>query len=79
MSDLDAVLGQLRQDVYVQRGGLRQLEKVIAALSKVTARGSRTSRDLKGRLSAAARERIAAAQRAGWAKLSAVPEGVVSR
>jgi hypothetical protein len=75
MADLDAVLEQLKQERKRTEGELRQLEKVIAALSKVTAGGSRTSsaagNRMKGRLSAAARERIAAAQRTRWAKVRA--------
>ena len=73
VADLDAVLEQLKQERERAEGELRQLEKVIAALSKVTARNSGTSpnsgKRMKNRLSAAARERIAAAQRARWAKV----------
>jgi hypothetical protein len=73
VADLDAVLEQLKQERQRAEGELRQLEKVIAALSKVTARSSGTSpgsgKRMKSRLSAAARERIAAAQRTRWAKV----------
>ena len=74
MADLDAVLEQLKQERERAEGELKQLEKVIAALSKARARGSRTSfgsGKRKRQLSAAARERIAAAQRARWAKVRA--------
>ena len=75
MADLDAVLEQLRQERERAAGELRQLEKVIAALSKVTARSSRAAsgsgKRMKRQLSVAARERIAAAQRARWAKVRA--------
>jgi hypothetical protein len=77
MADLDAILEQLKQKRESAEGELRQLEKVIAALSKVTASGPRHSSGLgkrvKSRLSAAGRERIAAAQRARWAKVRALP------
>jgi Skp family chaperone for outer membrane proteins len=72
MADLDAVLEQLKKERKRAEAELRQLEKVIATLSKVaTHSGSSQSggRGMKSRLSAAARERIAAAQRARWAKV----------
>jgi chromosome condensin MukBEF ATPase and DNA-binding subunit MukB len=75
MADLDAVLEQLQKERERAVGELRQLEKVIAELSKVTVRSlpaSYSSRKrMKRQLSAAARERIAAAQRARWAKVRA--------
>ena len=75
MADLDAVLEQLKQERERAVGELRQLEKVIAELSKVTARSLPASyssgKRMKRQLSAAARERIAAAQRARWAKVRA--------
>ena len=56
-------------------GELRQLEKVIADLSKVMARrvgaSCSSGKRMKRQLSAAARERIAAAQRERWAKVRA--------
>ena len=73
MADLDAVLEQLKRERERAVGELRQLEKVIAELSKVTARSVEASyssgKRMKRQLSAAARERIAAAQRARWAKV----------
>jgi hypothetical protein len=75
MADLDAVREQLKQERERAKRELKHLEKVITALSKVTIRGSGTSpgpgKRMKRRLSAAARERIAAAQRARWAKVRA--------
>jgi hypothetical protein len=75
MADLDAVLEQLQKERKRAVGELRQLEKVIAELSKVTARSAQASyssgKRVKRQLSAAARERIAAAQRARWAKVRA--------
>jgi len=75
MADLDAVLEQLKQERKRAEGELKQLEKVIAALSRVTIRSSGTSpgsgKRMARRLSAAGRERIAAAQRTRWAKVRA--------
>ena len=73
MADLDAVLEQLRRERKRSEGELRQLEKVITALSRMKTNGSRSGsrKDAKRQLSAAARERIAAAQRTRWAKVRA--------
>ena len=43
MADLDAVLEQLKKERERAVGELRQLEKVIAELSKVTPRSLRAS------------------------------------
>jgi len=73
MADLDAVLEQLKRERRRAEGELRELEKVIAALSRVTTKNLKGSpgsgKRMKHRLSEAARERIAAAQRARWAKM----------
>jgi hypothetical protein len=58
MTDLGAIVAQLKQE-------RDKLDRAIAALSGVGAGGGRR------KLSAAARERIAAAQRARWAKYKA--------
>jgi hypothetical protein len=75
MADLDAVLEQLRVERKRAEGELKQLEKVIAQLSKAKTRSSQASlgsgKHRKRQLSAAARERIAAAQRTRWAKVRA--------
>jgi hypothetical protein len=74
MADLDAVLEQLKKERERAVGELKQLEKVIADLSRVTTKGLGASSRFgkrKHQLSAAARERIAAAQRARWAKVRA--------
>jgi len=72
MADLDAVLEQLIQERRRAEGELKQLEKVIAQLSRLKIRGSRgAGKRKKHQLSAAARERIAAAQRVRWAKVRA--------
>jgi hypothetical protein len=72
MADLDAVLEQLKQERKRAEVELKQLEKVIAQLSRVRTRSSAGSgKGMKRQLSAAARERIAAAQRMRWAKVRA--------
>ena len=61
MTDLSAVVAQLKKE-------RDKLDRAIAALSGVGGTGGRRG---PRRLSAAARERIAAAQRARWAKFKA--------
>ena len=63
MADLSAVLEQLK----VERA---KLDKAIEALSRLTGKAG-GGKGGKRRLSAAARARIAAAQRARWAKFKA--------
>ena len=63
MADLGAVVAQLK----VERA---KLDKAIAALSGVAGKSSGAGRGTR-RLSSAARERIAAAQRARWANFKA--------
>ena len=66
MTDLGAVLEQLKQE-------RAKLDRAIAALSGVvkSVSSSTNGRSRRGTLSAAARKRIAAAQRARWAKIKA--------
>jgi hypothetical protein len=73
MADLDAVLEQLIQERRRAESELKQLEKVISTLSRMRRRNSRAGpgTETKRKLSPAARERIAAAQRARWAKVRA--------
>jgi hypothetical protein len=61
MTDLGVIVAQLKKE-------RDKLDRAIAALSGIG--GSRGGRGRR-KLSAAARERIAAAQRARWAKLKA--------
>ena len=61
MTDLSAVVAQLKKE-------RDKLDRAIAALSGVAGAGGRRG---PRKLSAAARERIAAAQRARWAKFKA--------
>ena len=62
MTDLGAVLAQLKAE-------RAKLDRAIEALSGVVAgAGQNNGRGGRRRLSAAARQRIAAAQRARWAK-----------
>lgn len=63
MTDLSAVLAQLKKE-------RDKLDRAIAALSG-TGSGTDSGRRVKRRLSAAARKRIADAQRARWAKFKA--------
>jgi hypothetical protein len=63
MADLGAVVAQLKAE-------RAKLDKAIEALSGVAGKSGGGGRGIR-RLSAAARERIAAAQRARWAKFKA--------
>jgi hypothetical protein len=68
------VLEQLKKERKRLVGELRQLDQAIRALAKVSVSGRQAgvgSRPAKRALSAAARKRIAAAQRARWAKFRA--------
>ena len=67
MTDLGAVLEQLKEE-------RAKLDRAIAALSGL-GNNSSASRRGKRTLSAAARKRIAAAQRARWAKFKAKKGG----
>jgi hypothetical protein len=73
MADLDAVLEQLKRERKRAEIELKELGKVITTLSRIRTKSSQTGSgaDAKRQLSAAARERIAAAQRARWAKVRA--------
>lgn len=64
MTDLGAVLMQLKQE-------RAKLDRAIAALSGVVETKQNSGRTAKRKLSAAARKRIADAQRARWAKFKA--------
>jgi hypothetical protein len=68
MVNLGAVLEQLIQERRRAEGELKQLDKLIRNLSKPRGRSSGSK---KHQLSAAGRERIAAAQRVRWAKVRA--------
>jgi len=75
MGDIGAVLEQLQQERSRLVGELRQVDQAIRALTKVGIKAGK--KDKVGRrytqrtISAAARRRIAAAQRARWAKFRA--------
>jgi ABC-type transporter Mla subunit MlaD len=64
MTDLVAVLEQLKEE-------RAKLDRAIAALSGVVGAKSSSGKRGKRTLSVAARKRIAAAQRARWAKVRA--------
>jgi len=63
MTDLSAVVASLKQE-------RSKLDQAIAALSGIT--GNSTSGGGRRKLSAEARERIAAAQRKRWAKFKKI-------
>jgi hypothetical protein len=69
MTELGAVLAQLKQERTRVAAELRQLDQAVQALSKIAGinRGARVKRTM----SVAARRRIAVAQRARWAKFHA--------
>jgi hypothetical protein len=71
MTELGAVLGQLKQERARTAAELRQLDQAIQALSQVTGGSPGPGRRVKRTMSVAARRRIAAAQRARWAKFHA--------
>lgn len=71
MSDLGAVLRQLKQERVRLAGELRQLDQAIRALSTISIRGNAKQGQAKRLLSVSARKRIAAAQKARWAKFRA--------
>jgi hypothetical protein len=68
MADLGAMLEQLKQE-------RTKLDKAIEALSGVVGNHSGKSGRVKRVLSPAARKRIAAAQRARWAKFKSKKTG----
>lgn len=78
MANLSAVVSQLRRERERVSRELERLDSAIAALNHVGGRsnGRKAAAGNRGRrprrkLSAAARARIAAAQRARWAKVKA--------
>lgn len=66
MSNIATVVAQLHQKRQELKTELRRLDQAIQVLSGLG--GTSRARGGKRRLSAAARARIAAAQRARWAK-----------
>jgi hypothetical protein len=69
MANLAGVVQQLRKERDQAAKTVRQLDAALAALDGISG-GKRTS-SRRGSLSAAARARIAAAQRARWARVRA--------
>jgi hypothetical protein len=67
MANLAGVVQQLREERDRAAKTVEQLDAALAALTGVSGKGRRTG----SRLSAAARARISAAQRARWAKVRA--------
>jgi hypothetical protein len=71
MTEIGAVLGQLKQERTRVAAELRQLDQAVQALSKIAGVNRGTARRVKRTMSVGARMRIAAAQRARWAKFHA--------
>lgn len=73
MNDLRVVLEQLKRKRKILVGELKQLDHAIRALSRLGIRSEQRGEGhvSKRNLSAAARKRIAAAQKARWAKFRA--------
>jgi hypothetical protein len=67
MTNLSSVVSQLRKERTQVQVQLDELERAISALQGLNS-GSRSARGGPRRLSASARKRIAAAQKARWAK-----------
>lgn len=80
MSNLDKVVLQLRKERDEVQKRVEQLDQALAALGSVDGshtkgRGRQSSGRKPRTMSAAARKRIAAAQRARWAKWKAAKRG----
>ena len=71
MTEIGAVLGQLKQERARVAAELRQLDQAVQALSKIAGVNRSTGRRVKRTMSVAARRRIAVAQRARWTKFHA--------
>ena len=71
MNNLATVFGRLKHERVRVEAELRQLDQAIQALSKVVPGNEGAGRAGNHRMSAAARKRIAAAQRARWARFHA--------
>jgi hypothetical protein len=71
MTEIGAVLGQLKQERTRVAAELRQLDQAVQALSKIAGVNRGTGTRVKRTMSVAARRRIARAQRARWARFHA--------
>src|SRR5437764_6574138 len=67
MTNLSSVVGQLRNERMRVQGQLERLDQAISMLRNLS-NGSRSTRGGTRNMSASARKRIAAAQKARWAK-----------
>lgn len=77
MANMSGVVEQLRKELERAKNEVEQLGAALLALNGTYGKGTRT----RGRISAAGRAKIAAAQRARWAKQkgqAARPKRVVS-
>ena len=67
---MQSVVGQLQKERMRLEGELRRVSAALSAFGKVYMKGSK-NRSRRGTISAAGRKRIAAAQRARWARVRA--------
>ena len=67
MTNLSSVVSQLRDERTQVQGQLERLDQAISLLGNLS-EGSRSTRAGGRNMSASARKRIAAAQKARWAK-----------
>ena len=67
MNNLSSVVAQLRNERTQVQGQLERLDQAISLLGNLS-NGSRSTRGGRRNMSASARKRIAAAQKARWAK-----------
>jgi hypothetical protein len=75
MEELQIIVKQLHEKRAMAKREVQRLDGAIAALGKLIGNGSAKSRKAKRVLSAAARRKIAAAQRARWARVRASKKG----
>ena len=71
MTEIGAVLEQLKQERARVAAELRQLDQAVEALSEIAGAKASAARRVKRTMSIAARRRIAMAQRARWARFHA--------
>lgn len=76
MTNLTGVLRQLQKERRRMHGEMKQLDTALAALGSLGNLGGKTAKGIRAPrkrspMSAAARKRMAAAQRARWAKWKA--------
>lgn len=68
---IQSVVAQLQKERSRLEGELRRVSAALTAFGKVYMQGSKSGTRRRGTISAAGRKRIAAAQKARWAKFRA--------